>query len=163
GMPSVIGVAVSRVTVVGAVGHRRLDGFEIDPTAAVIGTVDRRRGGRVVSRIPAVGACRGDADGRIASAMGMASPSGSVARCLGDADCDTASAMGMAILAASWACPVVGSEVLGGHRDLLVARFGRQPGIALVLLDEVDEFGPAGPPAGDDRFGDVLAVLDVDV
>src|SRR5699024_402168 len=108
GMPSVIGVAVSRVTVVGAVGHRRLDGFEIDPTAAVIGTVDRRRGGRVVSRIPAVGACRGDADGRIASAMGMASPAGSLG----------------------------GSEVLGGHRDLLVARFGSQTGLALVLLDE---------------------------
>src|SRR5699024_3319871 len=139
GMPSVIGIAVGRVTVVGAVGHCRLDGLEIDPTAAVIGTVDRRRGGRVVCRIPAVGASRSDADGRIASAMGVASSAGSVAGPLG------------------------GSEVLGGHRDLLIARFRSQTGLALVLLDEVDELGPAGTSAGDDRSGDVLAVLDVDV
>ena len=58
---------------------------------------------------------------------------------------------------------VGGLDILGGHRDLLVARFGAEPGLSLVLLDEVDEFGSAGTAAGHDRSGHVLAVLDVDV
>lgn len=56
-----------------------------------------------------------------------------------------------------------GRDILGGHRDLLVSGFGTEPGLALVLLDEIDEFGSAGSAAGHDRSGHVLAVLDVDV
>ena len=148
-----VGVPVAGVPVVGAVRHGRLGwfggfvrlgGFDGDPTAAVIGTVDGRRGGRTVPIgaslcSPVQGPARGDADGRIAASVSV--PTG----------------------AATLSGVVGGLDILGGNGDLLVAGFGAESRLALVLLDEVDEFGSAGTAAGHDRSGHVLAVLDVDV